>query len=127
MRMAHKQRGMSLIGWMFVLGMIGFITLLGLKIGPLYVEWGKVSSSLDGVAQEMANKKLTKAQITDLLQRRLDINDVERVDLKEHFTIKRVKGGQMELTVAYEARAPLFKNLSAVAEFNRTLTAGQGN
>ena len=127
MRMPHAQRGMSLIGWMLILGMIGFITLIGLKIGPLYMEWGKVTSSLDGVAQELTTRKATKTQIADMLQRRLDINDVERVDLKEHLTIKRVKGGKMEITVAYEARAPLFKNLSAVADFSKTVTAGQGN
>lgn len=127
MRMPHKQRGMGLLGWMFILGMIGFIALLGLKVGPLYMQWGKVTSSMEGVAAELATKKATKRDIRNMLQRRLDVNDVEQVDLDEHLTIKRVKGGKMEITIAYEARAPLFKNLSVVADFAKTVSAGQGN
>ncbi|GAB6041633.1 DUF4845 domain-containing protein [Endothiovibrio diazotrophicus] len=127
MRMPHKQRGMGLSGWMMMLVLIGFFTLLGLKIGPLYMEWGKVTTSLDGLAQELSTKMETKAKITDLLQRRLDVNSVEHVNLKEHLTLKRVKGGQMEITIAYEARVPLFKNLSAVADFSKTVTVGPGN
>lgn len=129
MGMPHAQRGMSLFGIMLILICIGTIALVGLKIGPLYMEWGKVTNSLESVVQELATKKATKQDIINMLERRFQINDVSSVDLKnkEHVVIKRVKGGKMQITIAYEARAPLFKNLSAVASFEKTVEAGTGN
>ena len=129
MGMPHAQRGMSLFGIMLILVCIGTIALVGLKIGPLYMEWGKVTTSLESVTQELATKKATKQGIINMLERRFQINDVSSVDLKnkEHVVIKRVKGGKMRITIAYEARAPLFKNLSAVASFEKTVEAGSGN
>ena len=127
MGMRHAQRGISIVGILMLAGLVGFIALMGLKIGPLYMEWGKVSSTLDGLVPELATKRATKRQISDMLKRRFDVNDVERVNLKEHLTIKRVKGGKMKITIAYEARAPLFSNLSVVAAFEKSVEAGPGS
>ena len=39
MRMANKQRGMTGIGWLTVLGLIAFFSLLALRMIPSYLEY----------------------------------------------------------------------------------------
>ncbi len=124
--MPCSQRGLSFFGVMMSITVIGMVVLFGLKVGPLYMEYGKVSSVLDGMAVELASSKMTKQEISKNIQRRFDVNDVSRVKTKDHLTIKRIKGGKMELTIEYEARAPLAHNLSVIAHFKKVVTSGEG-
>ena len=39
---AKKQSGMTFIGWLIVLGLIAFFTLITLKVGPIYLADYKV-------------------------------------------------------------------------------------
>ena len=51
MKGLHKQRGMTAIGWMLVLGLIAFFTLVTLRLLPMYMEYTKVVSVLGVLAE----------------------------------------------------------------------------
>ena len=46
MKTLKRQQGMTGIGWLIILGMIGFFVSLGLRLFPVYSENFNVSSSI---------------------------------------------------------------------------------
>jgi Domain of unknown function (DUF4845) len=119
MRSLSKQNGMTGIGWLIVLGLIGFFTLLTLKMVPSYLEYFKVVSSLDSIAKESGFG--TPTEIRNLLEKKFDINYVNTITNKD-VIIKSV-GQNFSIEAKYEARVHLFGNVSVVMTFDKQVLA----
>jgi hypothetical protein len=115
MRSLHKQKGVTAIGWLIILGLIGFFTLLTLKMVPAYMEYYKVVSSLESLEEEPGLQ--TPADIRRLLNRRFNISYVESIN--EHDVIIRSAGPLFRVTAKYESREHLFGNVYVVMAFNK--------
>jgi Domain of unknown function (DUF4845) len=116
------QRGITLLGFVIVLSVVGFFAFLGMKIGPAYLEYMNVVTAMKGVAAEPGMAKAPPAEIKKALLRRLYINYVDETHVNaKHFEIKRT-GGTQTLRVFYEVRADIFYNLDYVATFDRTVS-----
>ena len=115
MKNIHKQKGITGIGWLFILIVIGFSALVVLKITPMYSEYFGVKSSMDSLANETLSGK-SKAEIRKMLIKRLNINDVERVT-KDEIEIT-IRGDDVTVSVEYEAREDLVGNVGLIADFS---------
>jgi DNA-dependent RNA polymerase auxiliary subunit epsilon len=113
MRSLHKQKGMTAIGWLIVLGLIGFFTLLTLKMSPSYMEYYKIVSSLESLEKESALQ--SPEDIRRLLNRRFNISYVETINEKD---VKITNAGKFfRVTAKYDSRVHLFGNVSVVMAF----------
>ena len=74
MRSIKHQRGMTAIGWLIVLVMIGFFVLLGLRMVPAYLEFYKIVSTLESIEDESGFSN--PREIRKLLERRFEISYV---------------------------------------------------
>jgi hypothetical protein len=110
----RKQQGMSLIGFLMVLSLLGFFAFLGMRLFPVYTEYRSVKSDMEGMVNEPNVGQMSPAQVKDRLFRRFYISYVENVK-QEHVTFDRNNGYNM--TVKYEVRKPLMYNLDFVAKF----------
>lgn len=117
MKGLHKQRGMTAIGWMLVLGLIAFFTLVTLRLLPMYMEYTKVVSVLESLQNEPGITRKSKAEIRKLIGRRFDVNDVRELDPKLASIVQ--KSGVLTVTMDYERRTSLFGNIDLVAKFNK--------
>jgi hypothetical protein len=89
------QQGLTLISIIFILGLIGFFTLLTLKIVPIYLNHSKVSSALTALKQMPDIQSKSEAEIRESLSKRFNINyvyDVTKDDIKviKHGTYLKV-------------------------------------
>lgn len=113
----HRQRGMTLIGWMFVLAIGGFFLLLVLRLAPVYLEYFSVASSVDSLKSEPAAVKSSPAQLRDLLSRRFDVNNVDSVRA-EQARITRTNG-ETVVEVKYHVQVPIAGNVDALVRFDK--------
>jgi hypothetical protein len=113
MRSLQRQKGMTAIGWLIVLGLIGFFTLLTLKMSPSYMEYYKISSSLESLEKESGIE--SPADIRRLLNRRFNISYVETID-EDDVKITSV-GPLFRITAKYDSRVHLFGNVYVVMAF----------
>ncbi len=119
MRKWHHQRGMTAIGWLLVLGLIAFFTLITLRLVPIYLEYSKVVSVLESLANEPGIGAKPRREIIKLVDKRFDINDVRKVSSK---LIKLSKDkGTTRISIAYERREHLMANIDVVASFNKEI------
>ena len=113
MRSLHRQKGVTAIGWLIVLGLIGFFTLLTLKMTPSYLEYYKIASSLESLEKEPGIR--SPDDIRRLLNRRFNISYVETINEKD---VKITNAGlYFRVTAKYDSRVHLFGNVSVVMDF----------
>ena len=115
MHSLHQQKGVTAIGWLIILGLIGFFVLLTLKMLPSYMEYYKISSTLETMTKDSGFDNPT--EIRKSAERRFDISYVNSITPKD---LKIKPYGQSWLVAAkYESRVHLFFNVSVVMDFNK--------
>lgn len=114
--MKRTQRGMTLIGFILVLAVVGVFVYMGMKLIPMYSEYYSVKQALAGLASEPSITTNDPAKIEDLFFRRLYISYAENVK-PEHVKIVRKDAGYL-MTVDYEVRKPLISNIDVVGKFH---------
>lgn len=113
--MKRNQSGITLIGFILVLAMVGVFAYMGMKLLPMYSEYYSVKQALQGLAGEPGITTKDPAKVKDLFFRRLYISYAENVK-PQHVKIER-KGSSYLMTVKYEIRRPLIANLDVVGRF----------
>jgi hypothetical protein len=115
MQLRHRQRGLGLWGWIFVLGVIGFVALVTLSLIPLYLAELSIAKVVRQTAQDPGNGSLPLPELRKAMKTRWDVEGITTLSVND---VKLVKFGQgRALTYDYEARAPLFYNISLVVHF----------
>jgi hypothetical protein len=115
----YKQGGMTLIGFVFVLSFVIFLSYIGMKIGPIYMEYFSVVSAMNGVASERGSANLSPFDIKVKVLNRLYVSYSAENVHENNIKIMRTNNG-VNVRVAYEVRKPVIGNLDVVAKFDRT-------
>ena len=116
--MKRTQGGMTLIGFVIVLGVVGFFAYIAMRLVPMYSEYYAVKQALKGLEAEPGIANRDPAKIQDLFFRRLYISYAENVK-PANVEIERIESG-WEMHVVYEVRKPLVGNLDVVGKFDVT-------
>lgn len=115
----RRQKGLTLIGFLIVLSLVIFATYIGMRIGPLYLEYYSVVSAMNGVAKERGAAQISLFDARRKVLDRLYVSYASNHVNEKHIKIVRRNG--VFLNVAYEVRKPLIGNLDVVAQFDRTV------
>jgi hypothetical protein len=108
-----RQNGMTAIGWLIVLALIGFFVLLTLRMLPSYLEYYKIVSSLDSLEKETGLE--SPVAIRKLLERRFDISYVDVIQPGD--VIIKPVGPNFRVIADYEARKHIFANVDVIMSF----------
>lgn len=117
MQTRKKQKGISFWGLIMVAGVTIFFILMFFKLLPPYIEHAKVKTALENMTQQPNAINMEKGEIKAALQRRLDIDDVNDVDLSKSLFVEK-KPGATIIRITYERRVPLAYNITALIDFN---------
>jgi len=118
----NKQRGMTLIGWMFVLGIIAFFATVVLRVFPMYQEYYNVLQIMESMEKELKENKLTKQQVNNLILKRFNTGYIESVK-KENIEIYRGKNSPhvTKVVIDYEVREPFIAQIDLVGHFHKEI------
>ncbi len=116
--MYPKQRGITLIGWLFLIVPIAIVGYAGIRLAPVYLNYMKVVRSLEQTAKEHAgDESLTAAAVRNTLEKHFDIESVDFPAVKD--VIVRREGQTWVEQSSYEDTAPLFANISLLVKFDK--------
>jgi hypothetical protein len=118
--MMRKQLGVTMIGWIFLLVPVAVVVYAGIRVGPEYLNFYKVSQALSETAVKLkSDESLTASSIRDALGRRFDTGYVDNPTPAEIVINKGEQGWQM--TADYETTTPMFGNLYLLMSFKKTV------
>jgi len=128
MRHRHpsRQKGITLIGFMLMFVFFGFYVLLALKLGPIYLENYKVKSTLNSLKKESGITDKAPAEIIALVQKRWDVNDINRITANDSLVVEK-HTGSVVIQLDYEVEEPVVGNVSALVKFKETVKLGESN
>jgi len=110
-----------MIGWIFLLIPMAIVLYAGIRLAPIYLNYGKVVRSMERTASESsANDSLSLLKSS--LEKRLDIEIIEFPDTKD-FTVKR-EGTAWVISIDYEDRVPMVGNVGLIVTFQKTVRIG---
>ena len=115
----RRQRGMTFIGLLCILALVGLIGYAGLRLVPLYLNYMKVARSMDATAAELKSDNPDPGAIRRSLEKHWQIEDISSVEAKEVEIVKN-EGG-VALHVAYDDVAPYIDNVSLSVHFDKTV------
>lgn len=110
-----KQAGATLMGMLFVGGLVVFVAMLGMKLFPAYQQFFSVKSVLRAMKQESLNT-MSKGEIIASFDRRADVGYVDVITGKDLEIGKNAKGDTV-VTAKYQVVKPLVGNISALIDF----------
>jgi hypothetical protein len=118
--MYSKQRGVTFIGWVFLLIPIAILGYAGIRLAPVYLNYMKVSRSMNQLVSELHSSDTSSAVvIRTSLEKHLDVESVDYPAIKD-FEIRR-DGAVWVVQTTYDETAPLFSNISLVVSFDKTV------
>jgi Domain of unknown function (DUF4845) len=119
--MQHRQRGMTMLGIIVVVVVVGAWIYAGIRLTPLYLEYMRVASTLEKVRDEFdSNPGTTEFMLRKAIERHFDIEMVEVVTSND-IEITR-EGGEFTMRAAYEATTPIISNISFLVDFDKSVT-----
>lgn len=122
MQLSYRQRGLGLWGWIFVLGVIGFVSMVTLQLTPIYLAEMGIKRVVKAAANEGGSNL---AEIRKGMKTRWDVEGITTLRVEDVQLVKY--GAGRALYYSYEASAPLFYNLSIVASFEETFPMSGGS
>jgi hypothetical protein len=118
--MTRRQRGVTTIGWIFLLAPVALVLYAGIRVGPEYLNYYKVITAMNETASQLkGNEAITPKDILNPLEKRFDVGYIDSPTIQEMQVKKGAKG--WEIIADYEKTAPLFGNLYLLMEFKKTV------
>ncbi len=118
------QRGQSMWGNLFMIGMLIFAAITVMKLWSPYYDDFAVAKAVENMQEDPAVPAMNANEMRESLNKRLQISNVEltKDDVK---VSKNDTGIQMDIT--YEKRLPMYGNVDAVVKFNHSLHISSGS
>jgi Tfp pilus assembly major pilin PilA len=122
MNMHRKAKGITLIGFVIVLCVLGFFAYLAMRLVPMYIEYYGVVKTMEQIRTDGSAVNKSLDEIRRDMHFRFDTQYVDNEDVPPTaITLKR-DGGAATLRVAYEKRVPFLYNLDLVGKFDKSVS-----
>jgi type II secretory pathway pseudopilin PulG len=110
----RRQRGMTLLGVLSILGVLGIFVLAAVRLAPAFLEYQTVAKALDSVK---SSGETQPAQISRSIEKTLDLGDVKSIEAKD-VEISR-EDDQLIVHAVYDYKAPFLANISFLVHFDK--------
>jgi len=114
MHTPNRQRGLSMIGFLFVSAVVLVVALLAFRMMPAYIEYFTIQKALEGALAD--SNDLSVMSIRRAMDRRLAADYADAITAKDVEVTKN--GSVVTAAVSWEKRLPVVKNVSILLEFD---------
>ncbi len=116
----RKQRGVTMIGWIFLLVPVAVVLYAGIRVVPEYLNYYKVLQALKETASQLKDDDtLSQSNFRSAIERRFDTGYVDSPTAKEIVITKADEGWTMQAD--YEKTVPMFGNLYITMVFDKSV------
>lgn len=110
------QRGMTVIGFLFLAALIGVVALGGIRLFPIYYQHMRLGTVMDDLQRDLSGTGATPQAIRNELAKRFTVESVRLP--RDNVKITRTGEGY-ELSITHEGRASYIGNIWLLVEFDK--------
>ncbi|MBL0163089.1 MAG: DUF4845 domain-containing protein [Xanthomonadales bacterium] len=122
-----RASGITLIGFLMLLCVIGFFGYLAMRLVPMYVEYMGVVKAMEQVKAEPNAANMDPAQVRSLLMLKFDTQYVDDNAIPPQAIRVVRQGNSSTLSITYERRVPFVYNLELVGTFEKSVSLSATN
>jgi hypothetical protein len=122
--MRKHQRGVTMLGWLFLLAPLAIVFYACVRLTPIYLNYMNVTHALTQVATEMPNNIAAADGIRTAIEKHLNVAGVTFPDVKD-LKITRIDG-IWTMEANYDDQTPLFANIFISVTFDKIVTLKPG-
>ena len=111
-----RQSGMSIVGMLIILLMLGFFALCIIRISPPYFEHLSVKNIISNIAAEPDTVEASIRQIRRNIDSNFNTNQIYELKAKDVNVFR--KSGKTYIDASYEVRMPIVWRIDAVINFD---------
>lgn len=111
----QRQRGMSIIGFLFVAAVVVVVALVGFRMLPAYIEWYTIQKALDAAVADAGNDPSLN-NIRKAMERKLSADYADAVSAKDVNVVKN--GNTITAQVSWQKVLPMVGNVSILIDFD---------
>ncbi len=111
----QRERGLTLVGLILVLGVSAFFVLMGFKLLPAYIEFFSIKRIIKELGESPELKGATVKDVQAAFERRATIDSITAIRGTDLQIDKQ--GDGFVLSANWERKIPLVSNVSALVEF----------
>jgi hypothetical protein len=117
--MRTQERGLSMVGFLFVAVVVVVCVMVGFRVMPAYIEYYSVHKALE---EALANTKdlNSAAEIRSAFQKRADAGYIESVSGKDLDIVKTKN--EVTASATWTRKLPLVANVSLFLDFDASAT-----
>lgn len=126
MRMQKKQKGLTMIGFVLMLCIVGFFAYAAMKLVPVYTEYYGVVKSVKSMQTEPGIDSMNIGEIRRKLEPIFDVQYVDETNVPMSSVTLITTKGQHSLRVAYDRVIPFIYNIDLLVHFEKTVDISRG-
>jgi hypothetical protein len=115
--MRRHQRGVSILGWLVIIILVGAVAMLIVRLAPHYIDYQTLVSVIEGLPANSVHS-MSKTEIRESVLKRMLINNIRDLNVRDILEIDRKRDGTA-LILNYERREHLVYNIDIVLTFSR--------
>jgi len=113
--MRTQQRGLTMIGFLFVTAVVLVVAMIGFRVLPAYIEFYSIQKALEQSLLDTKDLNSTAA-IRSAFQKRADAGYIESVNSRDVEVVK--DRNVVTASVSWTRKLPLVANASLLLEFD---------
>ena len=117
--MRQHQHGMTFLGLLCILAMVGIIGYAGVRLVPVYLNYMKIVRTMESTATEVKGENPNIEAMRTSFDRHWNIEDITVVAPKDIEIVRDDSGVSMH--IAYDDIAPFIANVSLAVHFDKTV------
>jgi len=121
-----KQRGITMIGFIMVLGVVGFFAFAFMKLYPAYAEYFGVVKSMKSLQGEAGIENASIDFIRAKLSLQYNLQYVNDANVPPAAAQLITANGQHSLRIAYDRDIPFLYNVDFLVHFDHTVDLSHG-
>lgn len=111
----HKQKGITLSGFLLWAIVMVFVAIMGFKTAPAYFENMSIQTQMKAVANDKTARLTTRREIETAFEARATVENITAITPKDLEVTK--EGDRIILSANYTVCVPLIANMRACMDF----------
>ena len=121
MSIRNRSRGITLIGFVMLLAVLGFFAYLAMRLVPMYIEYMGVVKSMEQVRAEPGAANMSPEQVRRSLLFKFNAQYIEDDAIPPEGIQVIRQGNAQTLRIRYERRVPFIHNLEILGTFDKSV------